>query len=287
MAVGVRVPATFVATGWGTPKVCVRHGEPAMAHKRVRFISRVPGWAYALLIVGVLPFLIVVLATRKEVRAAAWPFCVQCAQQRKSRLLIGIVLLAAGFVGLLIVASLSGDAVSVLLLIAMIVAGFIVVARGNRMVIAGGNVVSEGQEVEFAGAHQAFVAEVVAAQQAAAQYYAQQQAYAAGQPQMQPGQPFPAQPFSAQPNLVQPFPAPSYPPQAYPAPTQPFPPQPYPAPTHAFTAPASPILLPEAGTEVRTEARTQAMAPPTKPVPVGEQPTAPVPDDLPPADAKP
>ena len=37
VAVEVRIPADYVSTGWGTPTVCARHGEPAVAHKRVKF----------------------------------------------------------------------------------------------------------------------------------------------------------------------------------------------------------------------------------------------------------
>jgi hypothetical protein len=181
----VRIPAAYVSTGWGTPAVCARHGATATGHKPVRFISRVPGWAYPLLVFGGVVFLIVVLVLRKEVRAARWPFCPRCSHERMNRLVIGIVLAVAGIAGIPIALSLSDGSASVALLIVMILAGYIVALRAGWSSMAGGAAISNGQEVEFTRAHETFVAEAVAAQQSAAQYYAAQQRAYAMSPQPQ------------------------------------------------------------------------------------------------------
>jgi hypothetical protein len=194
MADGVRIPASYVVTGWGTPKVCVRHGEPAAVHKGVRFISRVPGWGYLLLLAGALPFVIVAYAIRKEVWAQAWPFCLRCAHDRKTRLWIGITLMVAALAGLPLAAAFKAGGLSVFLLIVLIVAGVIVTARGGWSLVGGGIVVTNGLEVEFRQAHGAFVAEAVAAQQSAAQYYATPQQPPAqyyATPQQPPAQYYP------------------------------------------------------------------------------------------------
>jgi hypothetical protein len=191
MADGLRIPASYVASGWGIPKVCVRHGEPATAHKGVRFISRIPGWAYLLLLAGALPFVIVAYAVRKEVRAQAWPFCMRCAHDRKNRLWIGITLMVVAVAGIPLAAAFEAGSLSVFLLIVLIFAGFVVTLRGGWSFVAGGIVVTKGMEVEFRKAHGAFAAEAVAAQQAAAQYYAtsqQQPAQYYAMPQQQPAQ---------------------------------------------------------------------------------------------------
>jgi hypothetical protein len=48
------------AAGQGVPDVCVRHGEPAVEHRKVRIFSRAPAWSYLLIFAGVLVFVIVV-----------------------------------------------------------------------------------------------------------------------------------------------------------------------------------------------------------------------------------
>ncbi|NMO51155.1 hypothetical protein HH310_08135 [Actinoplanes sp. TBRC 11911] len=199
MANGVRIPAAYVSTGWGTPTVCVRHGLPAAGHKPARFISRVPGWAYPLVLAGGVVFLIVVRAVQKEVRAARWPFCPRCSRDRMSRMVIGIVLAVAGVAGIPIALSASdgsvadgtaGPGVSLLLLIVLIMVGYIVAVRATWSSVAGGITISKGQEVDFPRAHEAFVAEAVAARESAARYYAaQQQAYADVPPQAYAGVP--------------------------------------------------------------------------------------------------
>jgi hypothetical protein len=173
VAVEVRIPARFVATGWGTPTVCTRHGEPAVEQKPVRFISRNPGWSYLLLLAGVIVFVIVASAIRKSVAAAAWPFCARCAEERKRGLTIGLGIVAAGVVAIALVAVLPDGpgALSVTLGILLLLVGYIVAMRGgSRTLRANGHVIDRGQTVQFDKAHEAFAAQVAAAQQAAAQY---------------------------------------------------------------------------------------------------------------------
>ena len=177
MAVEVRIPAQFVATGWGTPTVCTRHGEPAVEQKRVNFISRTPGWSYFLLLAGVIVFVIVASAIRKTVTAAAWPFCARCNEERKRGLTIGLGFVAAGVVALALIAVLpsSSGPLALMLGIVLLLVGYVVAMRGgSRTMRANGHVVDRGQTVQFDRAHEAFAAQAAAARQAAAQYPAAQ-----------------------------------------------------------------------------------------------------------------
>ena len=174
MAVEVRIPAQFVATGRGLPTVCTRHGEPAVERRRVTFISRNPGWSYVLLLAGVIVFVIVASAIRKTVVAAAWPFCARCTEERKRGLSIGLGVMAAGVVAIALIAVLPDDTgvLAVFLGALLLLIGYIVAARGGWTMRANGHVADRGQTVQFDRAHEAFAAQAAAAQQAAAQYAA-------------------------------------------------------------------------------------------------------------------
>jgi hypothetical protein len=185
VAVEVRIPAQFVASGWGTPTVCTRHGEPAVEQKRVAFISRNPGWSYLLLLAGVIVFVIVASAIRKTVTAAAWPFCARCTEERKRGLTVGLGIVAAGVVAIALAGVLPDGpgALSVAVGILLLVIGCIVALRGgSRTMRAAGHVVDRGQTVQFDKAHEAFAGQAAAAQQAAAQHAAAQ--HAGAQPQI-------------------------------------------------------------------------------------------------------
>lgn len=207
MAVGVRIPAAYVSTGWGTPTVCAPHGEPAVAHKPARFVSAIPGWSYVTILAGVIVFAIVVAATRKRVSAPAWPFCARCRSQHAKTLFIGFPLLAVGFVLALAAPSMSDDLSGPAFLVAFgaIIAGTVLLTRSAWAFIAGGRVVDKAQAVEFRRANEAFAAQAVAAQQAAAQHYAAQQAAAAHHGPQQAAQ-LPAPQASTEPPPTQPFP---------------------------------------------------------------------------------
>lgn len=176
MAVEVRIPAQFVATGWGTPTVCTRHGEPAAERRRVTFVSRNPGWSYVLLLAGVIVFIIVASAIRKTVTTAAWPFCARCSEERKRSLTIGLGIMAAGVVAIALVAVLPDDTgvLAVFLGAVLLAVGYVVAVRVSWTMRANGHVVDRGQTVQFDRAHEAFAAQASAARQAAAQHAATQ-----------------------------------------------------------------------------------------------------------------
>ncbi|MBU2666964.1 hypothetical protein KOI35_25975 [Actinoplanes bogorensis] len=178
-----RIPANFVSSGWGIPTVCAKHGEPAVpaaSQKKVQFISKPPAWSYALILLGALPFLIVVLVTRKTVVASAWPFCAQCDAARKRGLFITLGLVAAAIVAFLLIGAVSDSlgALMALLGLFLLMAGLIFGLRtANRALLAGGNTTADGFFVEFPKAHETFAAQANAAQQQAAAQQAPPQAF--------------------------------------------------------------------------------------------------------------
>ncbi|GID92953.1 hypothetical protein ACFQFC_34805 [Amorphoplanes digitatis] len=189
MSIGIF--SSLVTSGAGVPGVCSRHGEPAVLRKRVRFISKPPGWTYALLLCGALPFLIAVMVLRKEVKAEAWPFCAQCRQLHKQRTLIGwglllplVLLIAITFAGVEL-----GQTGLWLLLVAIVACavGFGFLARGGYRLLPQGDVAQDGSAIGFKKAHPAFAAEAQAAYERAAQQHAAQQqtAWQANQQQAQ------------------------------------------------------------------------------------------------------
>src|SRR4051812_38274526 len=87
------VPAPWItASGW-SPSVCARHGRPPQSRTTVRFISKAPGWAFPLILLGAIVYLIVLSIVRKTVVASNWPYCEQCRALRRQRLLTGLGLL--------------------------------------------------------------------------------------------------------------------------------------------------------------------------------------------------
>ena len=156
---------------WSLP---TRHGEPAVLHKPVKFISKPPGWAWALIVAGALPYLIAVMLLRKEVYAPSWPFCARCQQMHKKRTLIGaglflplILLFAVAFAA----PDAGGTAAAWFGFVAVIacVVGIGVLARGSYRLLPQGFVARDGKAVGFPKAHPAFMAEAGAAYQRAAQ----------------------------------------------------------------------------------------------------------------------
>ena len=77
----VQVPAHWVAANY-LPPICARHGGPATRLVRRKLFTRVPAWAYLLILTGFLIFAIVVLALRTTVRIAL-PACAQCSRDRR------------------------------------------------------------------------------------------------------------------------------------------------------------------------------------------------------------
>lgn len=169
-----RIPANAVAVGQGLPDVCVRHGEPATQRKKVQLFSKPPAWSYALLPVWIV-FLFVVFATRKTVKAPAWPFCDRCRTQRTRMLVAGLVVLAAsvgGVFGSIALAepadpnagTANADAavlsfVGVLLSLILFVVGVALAARSGAAAIAAAQVSRDGAWVEIRHPHVEFTAQ--------------------------------------------------------------------------------------------------------------------------------
>jgi len=135
----VVLSADWVYAGYGVPRVCARHGEPAAGVNTV-FRSRTPGWAYLLLALGVLPYVIAVYATRKTILAPSWPFCARCKALRTGNLVRGLAGIAAGVVlfcvmGAVASADFAGaEALSYLLVslaLAAIIAGIVFTGRAG------------------------------------------------------------------------------------------------------------------------------------------------------------
>lgn len=181
LPVEVRIPAAYVSTGWGTPTVCARHGESAVAHKRAQFVSGVAPRAYLLVLLGVVGLIVLAViagTTRKRATSAAWPFCRRCIGRRAKMLYLGAGLIVGGVALGVTSAAMSDDVISTGLLwgILVLIVGAIVSAKSSWAAVAGGRVVDDGQTVQFRRAQDAFAAQAVTAQQAAAQHYAAQHA---------------------------------------------------------------------------------------------------------------
>ena len=192
------IPAAQVTAGH-LPHICARHGEPPVAMKRIRFISKPPPWAPFLILAGGIVYLIVVTSLRKKIEAPAWAWCAQCKSQRSRMLGIGLGVLGLSL--LLIIgglATIDGSAGPLLFFVGLIglIAGAIVAARANYQVISSAFVSQDGQFLEVHKEDQRFVQ---ALRQGQAPPQQQQWGYGAQPPQPQqqwgyaPQQPQPQQ----------------------------------------------------------------------------------------------
>ena len=184
----IDIAAGLVPSGAGVPSVCSRHGEPAVLHKPVKFISKPPGWTYALLLAGFVPYLIAVTALRREVRATSWPFCARCQQMHKRRALLGAALFLPLILIILLVTvapETDGPAMVPVAFAAFAgcFGGIVALARGSYRMLPQGFVSRDGNWVGFAKAHPAFAAEGRARYEYALQQHTAAQAshYAAAQ----------------------------------------------------------------------------------------------------------
>jgi hypothetical protein len=218
------VPAQWAATGYGLPGVCARHGEPATQRVNTRFVSRAPAWAIPFILLGALPYLIVVMAVRKTVNAQNWPYCAQCQAQRQRNLIIGVGGLVLSIVILCTGTSLTDNDSTSALAGLMILVGavlffvaLIFTARSSRQFIAGAVVTRDGLYVELKNADPRFSAQIQAA------------ATQSGMPNTG---------YQVPPGYAQPgYPQQAYPPPGYPAPQQYQPPQGYPTPGPSYPPP--------------------------------------------------
>jgi hypothetical protein len=173
------LPAGLVASGQGLPTVCARHGLPATAHQKARFVSRPPGWSYILIVAGVIAFVVVTMVMQKKVSASNWPVCDRCRRLSKNRRLIGIGVLALSlvmlFAGIVLLASGSSDTADgsltgagtagLFLLLGffiVLLAGVMVATRSAVAAIARGVASRDGNRVEFTKADPAFAQQATA-----------------------------------------------------------------------------------------------------------------------------
>jgi hypothetical protein len=177
------LPAYWTNAGYGVPNVCARHGEPATRRTKTQFISKPPTWAIPLAILGLIIYLIVVMAVRKTITVQNWPYCDQCRNLKLQRLLGGLGGLVLGILLFIVGGGLTNDddtaGFGALLLIAgfgLAFAGLIVAAYSGRTAIAGGVVSKDGQFIELPKAEARFAAQVEAAANYAEQHARQQQA---------------------------------------------------------------------------------------------------------------
>jgi hypothetical protein len=154
-----------VATGWGIPTVCVRHGEPAAGQPRITFRTLVPGGT-VLVVIAPLIMLIVVLATQRRVVAPTWPLCARCLRLRNLRRVVTAALLGlAGALAVIAFAVLDSWGSTVALAVVALVAGLWALSRSTTSRIANGYVDASGQALEFRRPHPRFVTLVAAAKQ--------------------------------------------------------------------------------------------------------------------------
>jgi hypothetical protein len=248
----VQVPAGLIASGEGIPGVCSRHGRESSRAAKCRFISRPPRWAALLILVGMLPYLIVVLALRKTVQAPYWPMCTECDGRRRKMLLGGFGGIAASVVLFVVAMALVTDTTTtvteygyttteaspmagfgfllIVLSLAAFIAGIIVAGQGTVLGTAQGLVTQDGMFVEFRKSHPSFDQSVTHmlnglqpaqafGHAAAQQGYGQPQGYPAPQPHQGYGYPQPQPGYGQAPGYPAPQPQQGYGyPQGYPPP---------------------------------------------------------------------
>lgn len=169
--VTTRIPAAVVATGNGMPSCCAKHGQPATLGQKLALMSRPPGWTYALIFFGALPFVLVTMAMRKTVTAPAWPFCAECAAARKKQLTVGLSIVAAAVLVMIFpFAALPDDSavagVLFLLGFLLLVVGAIWSLRGGWRFQSAAEVSRDGAYVLVRDAHPQFVQGIPVAQHA-------------------------------------------------------------------------------------------------------------------------
>jgi hypothetical protein len=174
----ILVPAGLIASGEGVPTVCSRHGRESARAAKCRFISRPPRWAAVLILAGMVPYLVVVLALRKTVQAPYWPMCPDCDGRKRKLLLGGLAGVAVSVVLFVVgVAMASSTTQTVtdygytatesgrmagfgafLLVVAFVVfiAGIVVAGQGTVLGVAQGLVTQDGMFVEFKKSHPSF-----------------------------------------------------------------------------------------------------------------------------------
>jgi hypothetical protein len=136
-ATTIGIPTQWIRTGYGIPTVCARHGRPHVRRPGLVVESAPAGWTYALLLAGVLPFLLARALTRWTTVARAWPFCDRCERRRRSAFLAAGLVMAAGLVLIgLAFADPTGSSPLLVLGGVVLVAGYAALHWARRQVIA-------------------------------------------------------------------------------------------------------------------------------------------------------
>jgi hypothetical protein len=103
------ISASWIQNGRPLPACCALHGEPATSTRKLTIQTPAPPWLLALLIVGVVPFLVANYFVRKRITAGAWPFCDRCRRERLVRLGRGLAVFAVGCVLMVLSLQARGD----------------------------------------------------------------------------------------------------------------------------------------------------------------------------------
>jgi len=152
----VRVPTSWMAQNY-LPPVCARHGVPATTAVRRTFATAPPVWSYLLIILGVLIFLIVVLATRTKIDTAL-PACEQCGQDRRRFWIYVAVAGAVSGAALATGIAIASDGLS-LLGFFLLLATLVLACLGDRFRVSG-TVSRDRAWVNLKGISEQFAAEV-------------------------------------------------------------------------------------------------------------------------------
>src|SRR5581483_7985010 len=121
-----RFPGTAAVAVVPQVTLCSRHGQAVAKRVTARLESSPPPWSYVLLILGALPFIIVVLAMARRLRVDGWPVCADCVSLRRKRLALGwLGLLAIPALCILGTQILPDESWSVLVMVAFLVLLFV------------------------------------------------------------------------------------------------------------------------------------------------------------------
>src|SRR4051794_27716336 len=130
----VRVPVALIERGM-LPPVCPRHGLPSTETKNRKFYTRTPTWVLVLCLVSLAIPVFVALALRRSVEGRV-PVCESCAGERVSFVQRAIALWAAAVI-VLTLAALLGNAVLLLLWLALTAAALVFTFAGDSSSVDG------------------------------------------------------------------------------------------------------------------------------------------------------
>ncbi len=156
----IAIPSHWASAGYGIPAVCVKHGRPEVRRSRLRLESAIPNWQYVLLLLGVVIFFLVRVATVKKLAVTAWPFCEICMRQSQRLRWIAAGVAAVGLA--LFVVAVSGlPPVWALLAVVLMVVGGMALVREDWIWgrLSGAKLSDEAAWVIVAKPHSGFEAQ--------------------------------------------------------------------------------------------------------------------------------